>query len=61
MVNEGQDPVVELQGYVATINKEITRKREEFDLPILEAGKTYETSPEVKAEMEAWLAANAAK
>ncbi|MBQ4556738.1 MAG: extracellular solute-binding protein [Clostridia bacterium] len=61
VVNEGQDPVVELQGYVATINKEITRKREEFDLPILEAGKTYETSPEVKAEMEAWLAANAAK
>ena len=61
VVNEGQDPVVELQSYVATINKEITRKRQEFDLPILEAGKTYETSPEVKAEMEAWLAENAGK
>lgn len=59
VVNDGADPVTTLQGYVATINKEITRKREEFDLPTLENGKTYETSPEVKAEMEAWLAENA--
>jgi len=58
VVNEGQDPVVELQGYVNTINKEITRKREEFDLPVLENGKKLENSPEVKAAMEAWLAEN---
>lgn len=58
VVNDGVDPVTELQSYVTTINKEITRKRAEFDLPTLEAGKTYQTSPEVKAEMEAWLAEN---
>lgn len=34
--NDGADPVEELKGYVKTINKEITRKREEFDLPTLE-------------------------
>ena len=48
--------MTKLQSYVNTINKEFTRKREEFDLPTLELGKTYETSPEVKAEMEKWLA-----
>ena len=53
VVNDGQDPVVELQSYVNTINKEITRKREEFDLPIYEAGKTDE---QIAAEMEAWFA-----
>ncbi len=58
VVNNGADPVVKLQSYVATINKEITRKREEFDLPTLEVGKTYETSPEVKEAMETWLAEN---
>lgn len=56
VVNDGADPVTKLQSYVNTINKEITRKREEFELPTLELGKTYETSPEVKAEMEQWLA-----
>ena len=55
VVNRGADPVTKLQSYVNTINKEITRKREEFDLPTLELGKTYETAPEVKAEMEKWL------
>ncbi len=55
VVNDGDDPVTKLQSYVNTINKEITRKREEFDLPTLELGKTYETSPEVKEEMEQWL------
>ncbi len=58
VVNDGQDPVVELQRYVNTINKEITRKRQEFDLPVLENGKKLENSPEVKAAMEAWLAEN---
>ncbi len=58
VVNDGADPVTELQSYVTTINKEITRKRAEFDLPTLDAGKTYQTMPEVKAEMEAWLAEN---
>ncbi len=58
VINDGADPVTELQSYVTTINKEITRKREEFDLPTLENGKTYETSPEVYEEMQAWLAEN---
>ena len=58
VVNDGADPVTTLQSYVTTINKEITRKREEFGLPTLEAGKTYETSPEVYEEMQAWLAEN---
>lgn len=58
VVNDGVDPVTKLQSYVTTINKEITRKREEFDLPTLENGKTYETSPEVYEEMQAWLAEN---
>ena len=58
VVNDGADPVTKLQSYVTTINKEITRKREEFDLPTLENGKTYETSPEVYEEMQAWLAEN---
>ncbi|MBQ9132925.1 MAG: extracellular solute-binding protein [Clostridia bacterium] len=58
VVNDGVDPVTELQSYVTTINKEITRKREEFDLPTLANGKTYETSPEVYEEMQAWLAEN---
>jgi len=58
VVNDGADPVTELQSYVTTINKEITRKREEFGLPTLEAGKTYATSPEVYEEMQAWLAEN---
>lgn len=58
VVNDGADPVTELQSYVTTINKEITRKRDEFDLPTLAPGKTYQTSPEVKEEMDAWLAEN---
>ncbi len=58
VINEGADPVTELQSYVTTINKEITRKREEFGLPTLEAGKTYQTSPEVYEAMQAWLAEN---
>ena len=58
VVNDGQDPVVELQGYVSTINKEIARKRAEFDLPTLDNGKTLENSPEVQSQWDAWLAAN---
>lgn len=58
VVNNGVDPVTELQSYVTTINKEITRKRSEFDLPTLEPGKTYANSPEVKAAMDEWLATN---
>jgi ABC-type glycerol-3-phosphate transport system substrate-binding protein len=33
--NNGADPVTELLSYINTINKEITRKREEFHLEIL--------------------------
>ena len=38
--NEGADPVEELMSYIPTINKEITRKREEFGLETLELGQT---------------------
>ncbi len=38
--NEGADPIEELRRYIITINKEITRKRSEFDLEVLEDGQT---------------------
>ena len=38
--NNGADPVTELLSYINTINKEITRKREEFNLETLEIGQT---------------------
>ncbi len=38
--NDGEDPVEQLQGYITTINKEITRKREEFGLETLAEGQT---------------------
>ena len=34
--NEGAEPVGKLQSYITTINAELSRKREEFDLPIAE-------------------------
>jgi len=34
--NNGADPVTELQSYITTINKEITRKRSEFELETLD-------------------------
>lgn len=34
--NNAADPVTELQSYITTINKEITRKREEFELETLD-------------------------
>lgn len=38
--NNHADPVDSLLGYINTINKEITRKRTEFDLETLEIGET---------------------
>ena len=38
--NENADPSDELLSYITTINKEITRKREEFGLETLELGQT---------------------
>lgn len=38
--NDKADPVDELQSYISIINKEITRKREEFGLETLELGQT---------------------
>lgn len=40
--NNAADPVESLLGYVDDINKEIIRKREEFDLETLELGDTLE-------------------
>ena len=37
---DNADPVTELQSYITTINKEITRKRAEFGLETLELGQT---------------------
>ncbi|MBE6688110.1 MAG: extracellular solute-binding protein [Ruminococcaceae bacterium] len=34
--NEGDDPVESIQNYIEAINKELSRKRQEFDLPVLE-------------------------
>ena len=39
-LNNNADPVEALLGYVDDINKEITRKRKEFDLDTLELGET---------------------
>ena len=38
--NDDADPSTELLSYINTINKEITRKREEFNLETLEIGQT---------------------
>ncbi|MBQ8214401.1 MAG: hypothetical protein IJZ80_10355 [Clostridia bacterium] len=38
--NDDADPVTEILSYINTINKEITRKREEFKLETLEIGQT---------------------
>jgi hypothetical protein len=37
---DNADPITELQSYITTINKEITRKRAEFGLETLELGQT---------------------
>ncbi len=42
--NEGANPVDELRDYTKTINKEINRKRLEFDLPIIENDQTIDDS-----------------
>lgn len=38
--NEDKDPVESLRSYITAINKEITRKREEFGMETLELGQT---------------------
>ena len=38
--NEKADPTIAMQSYISIINKEITRKRQEFGLETLEAGQT---------------------
>ncbi len=40
--NNNSDPVEEMLSYIDDINKEITRKRQEFDLPTLELGQSIE-------------------
>ncbi len=39
VVNDGANPTDALQGYVSTINTELKRKREEFNLPTLDPGE----------------------
>lgn len=40
--NDGADPVTEMYSYLNTINKELSRKREEFGLKTLDIGQTPE-------------------
>lgn len=40
--NNGEDPAYAMKSYINTINKEINRKRQEFNLPIIEIGSTLE-------------------
>ncbi len=44
----GKDPVEELRSYVPTINKEITRKRQEFGMDTLDVGQTLDSLNEQK-------------
>ncbi len=48
--NENADPVEELMSYINTINKEITRKREEFGLETLEIGQKLKDKRRDQAE-----------
>ncbi len=41
-VNDGADPVEALQSYITTINKELERKREEFDGKVFEDGSRFD-------------------
>lgn len=50
--NDNADPVTELQSYITTINTEITRKREEFELETLESGQTLAQKRMLEAETE---------
>ncbi|MBQ7010373.1 MAG: extracellular solute-binding protein [Clostridia bacterium] len=40
--NKGKEPVEQLRSYITAINKEITRKRQEFGMETLELGETLE-------------------
>ena len=40
-VNSKVDPVEALSQYIDAMNAEITRKREEFDLKVLQPGEEY--------------------
>ena len=53
--NRNADPTEELQSYITIINKEITRKREEFGLETLEIGQTLK-SKRLDQLKEAWNA-----
>ena len=67
------NPITELQSYITTINKEITRKRAEFGLETLELGQTlaekrlmqvekaYEEDTHKMSESQLAAAANAKK
>ncbi len=48
--NDDMDPTEELQKYINTINKEITRKREEFNLETLEIGQKLSDKRLAQAE-----------
>lgn len=51
--NDNADPTEELQSYITIINKEITRKREEFGLETLEIGQTLK-SKRLDQLLNAW-------
>ena len=50
---DGLDPVEQLKGYVKDINKEINRKREEFDLPTLDMSTSGGSATDTAANDQA--------
>ena len=46
--NDGDEPVDSLQSYIEDINKELSRKRKEFGLPVAEDFKNLETETTVE-------------
>ena len=53
--NNGADAVEELQGYVVDINKEISRKRQEFELPTMDGNQKIDDAIEKHLEYLATL------
>lgn len=52
---DGLDPVEQLKGYVKDINKEINRKREEFELPVLDMSMSGGSATDTAANDQARL------
>ena len=49
-VNDGVEPVTAMREYIVAINEEISRKRQEFELPIFDADQEPEKKPDTTTE-----------